>query len=211
MIGLRIRRGCAGHRTALLDFATHRAGGPEVLRALDHVDRCRTCEDELAMTTLVLHALRRLHEETMRAEPAADGWGRLRARLAATRREPSRLLSGLPGIALAFGLCAALVGPSGIVGGGSTRVYNEAPRGVVSPSIRFEQSREHARRAGLLPVPAPAVPYTGARTAPPPIALDLPLAMRREVAWIEEIVEPAPVAVATGPSGVTQQGQAGRR
>jgi hypothetical protein len=128
MIALFRRGDCRSHRAALLEFASHRSGGPAVRRALDHVDRCAACEDELAATTLVLHALRRLHDETRRAEPPADGWARLRARLAATRREPSRVLSGLPGIVVAAGLCAALVGPGALSSGGVVDVYDEAPR-----------------------------------------------------------------------------------
>ncbi len=211
MIGLQRRDACRDHRVALIEFAGHRAGGPEVRRALDHVDRCRACEDELATTTLVLHALRRLHEETLRAEPPADSWARLRGRLAATRREPSRLLSGLPGIVAAFGLCAALVGPGAIGGGRPTGVYNEAPRSVAPSYVRFEQSRERARDEGLIPAPEPAPPYTGVRIAPPPITADLPLSMRREADWIEEVVASVPLAVATGGDDGAMQRQAGRR
>ena len=211
MIGRLRHDACRDHRAALLEFASHRAGGPDVRRALDHVDRCRGCEDELATTTLVLHALRRLHEDTLRAEPAADGWSRLRSRLAASRREPSRLLSGLPGIVAAFGLCAALVGPGAIEGGRPSGVYNEAPRSVAPPYLQFEQSRERARVEGLLPAPALAPPYTGVRIAPPPIAADLPPSMRRGVVWIEEVVTDVPLAVATGSGDGAVQRQAGRR
>ncbi|HYN48105.1 MAG TPA: hypothetical protein VER83_04515, partial [Candidatus Nanopelagicales bacterium] len=152
MIGMPGRGGCGPHRAALVEFAARRASGPGVLRALDHVDRCRACEAELATTTLILHGLRRLHQETERVEPAADGWTRLRARLAATRREPSRLVSGLPGIVAAAALCAVLAGPGAIVGG-PTMVYNEAPRGAAAPYLQFEKSRERAREEGLLPEP----------------------------------------------------------
>ena len=151
------------------------SGGPSTTS-----QRCRPCEEELATTTLVLHALRRLHEETLRAEPAADGWPRLRARLARRRREPSRLLSGLPGIVAAAGLCAALVGPAAIDGGRPV-VYNEAPRGAPAPYLLFESSRERARVAGLLPDVEIPLPYRGIRIAPPPIAADLPPSMGRQV------------------------------
>jgi hypothetical protein len=211
MIGFPGRRGCASHRAALIEFAAHRTGGSAVRRALDHVDRCRACEDDLAATTLVLHALRRLHEEIARAEPAPDGWARLRARLAATRREPSRLLSGLPGIVAAAGLCAALVGPGAVGGARPTVVYNEAPRGMLPPYLQFEQNRERAREEGLLPEVAPVLPYTGVRIAPPPIAAHLPLSIRREAVGIEEVVVTAALAPASaGGDGVVQR-QAGRR
>lgn len=211
MIGLRTRGGCGQHRAALVEFAARRASGPSVLRALDHVDRCRACEAELATTTLILHGLRRLHEETRRVEPAADGWTRLRARLAATRREPSRLLSGLPGIVAAAGLCAALVGPGAIVGGGPAGVYNEAPRSVAPPYLQFEQGRERAREEGLLPMPDVAPPYTGVRIAPPPITADLPLSTGRQTSWTDDIDETRTLAPASATREESAQRQAGRR
>ncbi len=191
------RRGCRAHRTALLEFARQRTGGSAVRRALDHVERCRACEDQLAATSLVLVGLRRLHEDVQRAEPATDGWTRLRARLATTRREPSRLLSGLPGIVAAAGLCAALVGPNAIAGGESSAVYNEAPRRITPPSPVVEQTRTRAEAARLLPVPPPIRSYTGVRTTPTPFEEDLPLPMRRETAWIQQVVQ------ATAPSAIT--------
>lgn len=211
MIGWRARAGCGQHQAALVEFAARRARGPGILRALDHVDRCRTCEAELATTTLVLHGLRRLHEETERVEPAPDGWTRLRARLAATRREPSRLLSGLPGIVAAAGLCAALAGPGAIMGGGPAGVYNEAPRGGAAPYLEFEQSRERARRAGLLPEPDAAPPYTGVRIAPPPITADLPPSTGRQTEWTDDIVETRTFAAASATRDDPAQRQAGRR
>lgn len=211
MIGLRAPGGCGQHRAALVEFAARRAGGPGVRRALDHVDRCRACEEELATTTLVLHGLRRLHEETGRVEPAADGWARLRARLAATRREPSRLLSGLPGIVAAAALCAALTGPGAIVGGGPTGLYNEAPRGAAAPYLQFEKSRERAGRAGPLPEPDAVLPYTGVRVAPPPITADLPPSTGRQTAWTDDIVETRSLVPASATREHPAQRQAGRR
>lgn len=209
MIRLLGRRPCGVHRAALLDFAARRAGGPDVGRALDHLQRCRACEEELAATTLVVHALRRLHDDTMRAEPAPDGWARLRARLTASRREPSRLLSGLPGIVAAAGLCAAIVGP-GAISGAKPIIYNEAPRAAPAPYLQFESSRERARAAGLLPEVEVPLPYRGTRVAPPPIAADLPPSMGHQARWIEKVV--APVADrAAGTDDQATQRRTGRR
>lgn len=116
MIGGFRRRGCTVHQVALVEFARLRAGGPDVQRALDHVDRCRACEDDLAATTLVLHALRYLHEETGRAQPAPDGWAHLRPRLARTRRQPSLLMTCLPGAALALALVVSVGEPPSMRG-----------------------------------------------------------------------------------------------
>jgi hypothetical protein len=174
------------------------------------VERCRACEAELATTTLVLHGLRRLHEETARARPEVDGWTRLRARLATTRREPSRLLSGLPGIVAAVALCAGLAGP-GAIGGSPAGVYNEAPRGVAPPYLQFEQGRERALAEGLLPQPDPAPPYRGIRIAPPPITADLPLSTGRHTEWIEDVADARTLAPASALREDPGQRQAGRR
>ncbi|HSW42143.1 MAG TPA: hypothetical protein VLM76_06510 [Patescibacteria group bacterium] len=197
MIGLRAGGRCAEHRAALVEFAARRARGPAIVRALDHVDRCRACEEALATTTLVLHGLRRLHQEIERAEPSADAWARLRARLAARRREPSRLLSGLPGIVVAAGLCAAVVGPGVIGGGDPARVYNEAPRAETPPSLLFEQGRERAREAGVLAEPDAALPYTGVGIAPPPITADLPPSAGRQTRWPDDTEETRALAPAS--------------
>jgi hypothetical protein len=202
--------GCGAHREALVEFAARRASGPAVRRALDHVERCRACEDELATTSLVLHGLRRLHEETERTRPAIDGWTRLRARLATTRREPSRLLSGLPGIVAAAALCAGLAGP-GAIGGSPSGVYNEAPHDVAPPYLQFEQGRERALAEGLLPEPDVAPPYRGVRIAPPPITADLPPSTGRQTEWIEDIADARTLAPASVLREHPSQRQAGRR
>ena len=210
MISLRRAGSCGAHQDALVEFAARRASGPAVRRALDHVERCRACEAELATTTLVLHGLRRLHEETERAAPEVDGWARLRTRLATTRREPSRLLSGLPGIVAAAALCAGLVGP-GAIGGGAARVYNEAPRSVAPPALAFEQGRERALEAGLISEPDARLPYRGVRIAPPPISADLPRSSGRQTEWIDDVVDARTLALASGTRDDPGQRQAGRR
>jgi len=140
VIGFLARRTCRSHRDALIEFASQRTGGPAVRRALDHVDRCRACEDQLATTTLVLHGLRLLHDETQRVSPATDGWARLRTRLVAVRREPSLWMTGLPGAALAFCLVVLMGGPA--MTHGAQPVLDDGPpvfgRADVSDASRFE-------------------------------------------------------------------------
>ena len=154
MIAFLARRTCRSHRAALVDFADHRAAGPAVQRALDHLQRCRPCEQELAATTLVLHALRRLHEETRRAEPAPDGWTRLRARLVATRREPSLWTTCLPGVALAIGLVMLVGGPTMMQG--AQPVLDDGPaivgRAGLSDASRFEPVTAPAPARAVAPV-----------------------------------------------------------
>lgn len=154
MIAFLARRACRSHRAALVDFADHRAAGPAVQRALDHVQRCRPCEQELATTTLVLHGLRRLHEETRRAEPAPDGWSRLRARLVATRREPSLWMTCLPGVALAVGLVILVGGPTMLQG--AQPILDDGPaivgRAGLSDASRFEPVSPPAPARTVAPV-----------------------------------------------------------
>lgn len=195
MLRLRQARACASHREALLEFASHCEAGPAVHRALDHVDRCRACESDLAATMLVLFALRRLHEEALRTELSPDAWSRLRARLGAPRREPSRLLSGMPGVLAAFGICAVLVGPAAVAGG-SSGIYDEASRPEPSLAHRFETASDRAAD-GEIAAPFMTLPYRGVRIAPPPISADLPITLAPRRPWVVAIVaEPDPLGTA---------------
>ena len=164
------RSPCRAHRDTLIDLAVRRRVGAEVAladvrTALEHVDRCRRCEADMAATSVIVQALRRYRAELGRAEPADDGWSRLRARIVATRRQPSILLSGVPGLIAALGLCVALAGPS-ILLGGQPRLYDEgswtAPR--TPPAVEFEQVRDR------IPTPPTSVlsvagPVTGSSGA----------------------------------------------
>ena len=201
---LRVRQAwvCASHREALLAFASHREAGPAVRRALDHVDRCCACEADLAATTLMLFALRRLHEDALRTEPSPDAWSRLRTRVGAARREPSRLVSGMPGVLAAFGICAALVGPAALAGG-APAIYDEASRPKPSLVHRFEAARDRASAAGEIAAPLFGLPYRGVRTAPPPVSADLPTTLGPRLPWVVAVVaEPDPIGTASGCTGI---------
>jgi len=148
-------RTCASHREAIIAFASLRQGGPAVRRALDHVDRCRGCEAELGATTLVVQALRRLCDEALLAEPAADGWELLRRRLVSPPRRPSLLVSGIPGLLLALGICGALAGPSLLQGGAATRFDDGS--GSAPPAqaaILFEQTADRNPAPSSIAMPA---------------------------------------------------------
>ena len=148
-------RTCASHREAIIAFASLRQGGPAVRRALDHVDRCRGCEAELGATTLVVQALRRLCDEALLAEPAADGWELLRRRLVSPPRRPSLLVSGIPGLLLALGICGALAGPSLLEGGAATRFDDGS--GSAPPAqaaILFEQTADRNPAPSSIAMPA---------------------------------------------------------
>ena len=166
-------RPCAAHRDALVEFAACRTAGPAVLRALDHLERCRRCEAELATTTLVLHALRCLHAEALRAEPAADGWTRLQERLGNARRRPSFLLSGMPGMLIAVGLCGALAGP--LLVNEPASVYDEGASSPsrTSPAVVFEQASDRRPDSPIIPmsaIPILATPATDGVSRPDDLA-----------------------------------------
>jgi hypothetical protein len=134
---------CASHREAITAFASLREGSPAVRRALDHVDRCRECEAELGATTLVVQALRRLCDEAWLVQPAADDWERLRRRLVSTPPRPSLLVSGIPGLLVALGLCGALAGPRLLGGAAATRFDDGVAGSPTTPAaVRFEQASD---------------------------------------------------------------------
>jgi len=195
ILRLRQARACASHREALLAFASHREAGPAVRRALDHVDRCRACESDLTAATLVVFALRRLQEDALWTELSPDAWSRLRARLGAPRREPSRLLSGMPGVLAAFGICAVLVGPAAVAGG-SSGIYDEASRLEPSLACRFEAARDRVATAGGIAAPPVVLPYRGVRIAPPPISADLPTTLGPRRPWVVVVAGPDPLGSA---------------
>jgi hypothetical protein len=105
---------CDGHRTALLDFVDRREIGPGTRPALDHLDRCRSCEWELEATALAIAALRRMWSEASGLEPPEDAWSRLRARIDRPRGPLWRWRTSLGGLMVGAGLAAALVAPAGI-------------------------------------------------------------------------------------------------
>lgn len=107
---LAFRRPCADHRASLLDFVDRRERSAATPAALAHLDRCRECERELADVALVIAGLRRLHDQLDGAEPSADAWIRLRARV--TRRvDPWQWRTTLGGLATSALLVAVLVMP----------------------------------------------------------------------------------------------------
>ena len=161
-------RPCAAYRDALVEFIACRTAGPAVRRALDHVERCSRCETELATTTLVLHALRCLHAEAQRVEPAADGWSRLQERLAAARRRPSFILSGMPGMLIAVGLCGALLAPQ--LASEAASVYDEGASitSRTPAAIVFEQASD--RRPDSPTIPIHVIPATGGSGVPDDLA-----------------------------------------
>jgi len=72
-------RACQVHRTALFDFVDGQPWTPGTRAALDHLEGCRPCEDELAGIVRTVAALRRLGQTVVAVEPPGDVWVRLRS------------------------------------------------------------------------------------------------------------------------------------
>jgi anti-sigma factor RsiW len=77
----RMPRSCVVYRAALLDFVDGQPRTAHTSAALAHLDRCRSCEDELAGIVRTVAALRRLGRVAASAEPSPDAWPRLRGRI----------------------------------------------------------------------------------------------------------------------------------
>jgi hypothetical protein len=104
-------RACNRHRDALLEFFDSGRIESGTGLALAHLDRCRRCTAELETTVLAITALRRWSDEIALAEPRADAWPRLRARIDRWRPIRSVLMSPLSGMAMSLAIVVGLVVP----------------------------------------------------------------------------------------------------
>jgi hypothetical protein len=104
------RRPCVDHRAALIDFVDRRELGPATAAALGHLDRCRTCEQELSGIALAIAGLRRLHRDVEAVEPPADAWLRLRSRIQ-RRGDPWRWRTTLSSLTASTLLVGVMVAP----------------------------------------------------------------------------------------------------
>ncbi len=144
------RRPCVDHRAALIDFVDRRERGPMTAAALGHLDRCRSCEEDLAGIAMAIAALRRLHHDVATVEPAADAWLRLRARIQ-RRGDPWRWRTTLAGLTTSTLLVGMLVAP--ISFGRHASEGLPAPAWLTS-ELRLEAQYLASVRVGDLP-PAP--------------------------------------------------------
>lgn len=104
--------GCRRYRAALIDFIDRHEIGPGTREALDHLDRCRRCENELAEVALTIHAVRRVMADAALRDPAGDAWDRLRLRIQRPAASVWRARSTMAGLVAGAGLVATLVGPT---------------------------------------------------------------------------------------------------
>jgi anti-sigma factor RsiW len=154
----RMPRSCVVHRAALLDFVDGQPAGDGTAAALDHLERCRACEDELAGIARTLAALRRLGQASSAVEPPTYTWAVLRSRLVARRAGRWLPRFSIAGLAVSAVLVAVISGPAAIVPGGAW-VYHRTtvdPEAVARPSLANPQRRHESVTTssvgGALPV-----------------------------------------------------------
>lgn len=135
MIGRRADA-CAIHRPALLDFVERHAIGPTSSAALDHLARCARCERDLTEVAQTVIALRRLGTQAREAQPPADGWPTLRARIERSQRaadEAARRFRRAFGGAVVAVAVAALVAIPSLTGTVTSGIGDEL---AVGPDTR---------------------------------------------------------------------------
>jgi len=129
-------RSCSRYRPLLEDFVDRGEVRPETGAALEHLDRCGRCTEAIESTMLTITALRRIGDDVVDAEPAADAWPRLRVRITSWRRRPA-VMSPIAGIAMSFAIVTVLVLPfrtAGIGPGDGT-----GPTGVPGAAPTLEE------------------------------------------------------------------------
>ena len=108
----RPERACRRHRATLLDFVDRPRRGPLTVAALDHLERCAGCREELADLSQVVSALRRLGRELEDVEPPGGAWFELRQRIARPA-DAWRWRSTLGGMMVSALLVAVIIVPTG--------------------------------------------------------------------------------------------------
>ena len=108
---IELSRSCERHRPLLVDFVDRGEVQPGTQAALAHLDRCDRCTNAIESTVLAITALRRLGASAIAAEPRADAWPRLRARLERRQARRSAVMSPIAGIAMSFAIVALFVVP----------------------------------------------------------------------------------------------------
>jgi len=157
---IELRGPCDRHRPALLDFVDRGEIVSGTAKALAHLDRCSRCTEELEATLLTITALRRIGDEVARAEPSADAWPRLHARLRTLRPKRWAVMSPSAGLVMSVALVAVLVAPLRLGGTNLTAIPTQptaAELAVDARERRIEAAYIASVRQGTLPESAPAV------------------------------------------------------
>ncbi len=179
--------GCMRHRAELLALGERAERGPYTDAALDHLARCRRCEEDLTEIMLAGHAVRRLLAEAATVDPPVEAWERLRTRVQRPVASAWRARTSLAGVIVGAGLVAALVGPVAVLHSATDAVSEPGP----PPAAHQARSEEDARAMAVFleservqPTPprvaivadASTISWSGPdglRRAVPPVHIDL--------------------------------------
>jgi hypothetical protein len=132
---------CRRHRAALVDFVDRGEIEPRTRAALAHLEVCRSCEVELERTAQAITALRRLGLEAAMAEPSADAWPRLRARVTSPSAGGLRWGSGLGATVVGAALVAAIGLPMALRQAGGLGVSPSSGLGALGGPASAESIR----------------------------------------------------------------------
>lgn len=106
---------CRRHASALLDLVDPLASTPGSAAAMDHLEWCRRCSDELQDLALAIVAMRRYGRVDSAQPVSTTAWPSLSARIVSTRAAAAaaawRWRASVAGLAVGTLLVAALVGP----------------------------------------------------------------------------------------------------
>lgn len=184
------RSPCATHRSALLALLD---GWPRdeaaTGLALDHLDRCDACREEMGEYVLILAGLRRLGTAARRTGPGPGGWSHVRARIQAPPNPRIRpRWAGIAGL-VAVPLVAAMVVVSGLSvpetgmhsAGGTAGSAGAAAAQGVPPAVGVVDLAQHTaalqrafRISDAAIVPDPVEADSVAEVVPSPEASGVP-------------------------------------
>ncbi|MES2208675.1 MAG: hypothetical protein V4515_00580 [Chloroflexota bacterium] len=106
---------CRRHASALLEIVDPRTPTPGSTAALDHLEWCRRCSDELQDLALAIVAMRRFGEADAGEAGSASAWPNLSRRIVGTRAAAAaavwRWRASLAGLVAGTLVVAAVVGP----------------------------------------------------------------------------------------------------
>lgn len=136
---------CRRHASALLDLVDPRTPTPDSGAALDHLEWCRSCSDELQDLALAIVAMRRFGEAGVDESGSAAAWPSLRNRIVRTRAAAAavawRWRASVAGLAAGTLLVAAMVGPLAMhvpLAGGVDEPTGYSPAQLESQARRIE-------------------------------------------------------------------------
>ena len=183
----RMPRTCVAHRAALLDFVDGQPRTDASAAALSHLERCRTCEEDLAGVVRTVAALRRLGRVAAAAEPPAHAWPALRARV--TRRADEWLPRfSLAGLAVSAALVVMISLPATISPGGADWSLTDR-RAAVGRQEEARPARPAVQRSSGRQAVTPIVAGPAAPSGP---GRHFDRRLYGEAAWIPDAGAPKP-------------------